>query len=62
VSDRRFDTCTLNADRSEVNERLAIGVEHVITRITDQEADELSPAPRDAGTSHEEGQRTADAG
>ncbi|MFF0451369.1 hypothetical protein ACFYT4_34230 [Streptomyces sp. NPDC004609] len=46
---------------AEVNERLAIAVEHVITRITDQEHDELSPAPNDAGASHEEGERTADA-
>ncbi|MFB6959951.1 hypothetical protein ACFCYB_23740 [Streptomyces sp. NPDC056309] len=46
---------------AEVNERLAVAVEHVVTRITDQEHDELSAAPND-GASHEERERTTDAG
>ncbi|WP_327318547.1 hypothetical protein [Streptomyces sp. NBC_01235] len=47
---------------AEVNERPAAAVEHVITRITDQEHDELSPAPNDAGARHDETEGTADAG
>ncbi|GAA3380809.1 tyrosine-type recombinase/integrase [Streptomyces sannanensis] len=45
---------------AEVNERLAAAVEHAITRITDQEYDELSP--NDAGASRDATERTADAG
>ncbi|WP_327174224.1 hypothetical protein OG599_02295 [Streptomyces sp. NBC_01335] len=47
---------------AEVNERLAAAVEHVITRITDQEHDELSSASNDAGASRDEMEGTADAG
>jgi len=47
---------------AEVNERLATAVEHVVTRITDQEHDELSPAPNHATTSGDETKGAADAG
>ncbi|TFV29917.1 hypothetical protein E4K10_46280 [Streptomyces sp. T1317-0309] len=47
---------------AEANERLAAAVEHVITRITDQEHDELSPASNDARASRDETEGTADAG
>ncbi|KAK1177881.1 hypothetical protein B7755_006710 [Streptomyces sp. NBS 14/10] len=62
---RRRCCAATTAGRSraaEVNERLAAAVEHVITRITDQEHDELSPAADHTSTSLANREGTADAG
>ncbi|MFJ5897980.1 hypothetical protein ACIQFZ_21350 [Streptomyces sp. NPDC093064] len=47
---------------AEDNERLAVAVEHIITRITDQEHDELSPAPNAQEAPSALGRRTGPMG
>ncbi|MFE7509997.1 hypothetical protein ACFU8I_02020 [Streptomyces sp. NPDC057540] len=45
-----------------INERLATAIEHVITRITDQDHDGLAPPANESGSGHQATGQAADAG